>query len=209
VIKIKFKKYYNYDVYEDGKVYSNYTNKFLKGEITKFGYLQYTLSDSNGKQFRIRAHRLVGQLFLDCPENYKELVINHKDGNKLNNHYSNLEWVTTLENNIHARENKLNNISKSNSERWKNKEWAKNTAKHMSEVALKTKRNEGKNNGRFRYEIYDKYDKEYSRTELAKFLGLSQSYTDSLIKKLSEHKEIKNKKVIEEGIYVIDIKGKS
>ena len=38
------KRFYMYEVYEDGRVFSFYTNKFLKGEITIHGYLQYTLS---------------------------------------------------------------------------------------------------------------------------------------------------------------------
>lgn len=50
MIAIEYKQFFNYLVYENGDVYSNYTNKFLKGEITKFGYKQYTLSISNGKK---------------------------------------------------------------------------------------------------------------------------------------------------------------
>ena len=210
MIAIEYKQFFNYLVYENGDVYSNYTNKFLKGETTKFGYKQYTLSIGNGKKIRIKAHRLVGLLFLPIePGKENELVINHKDGNKLNNHYSNLEWVTIKENNEHARVTGLNDISKSNSKRWKNKEWAENMSKKLSQIALMTECNKGKNNRRFRYEIFDKNNNEYNRIELAEFLGISQSYTDTLIRKLAKNQPINNKKALEYGIYVIDIKEKS
>ena len=58
-----------------------YRDKFLTKSIVQ-GYVQYTLY-IDGKIKRIKAHRLVGLLFLSPPENYKDLVINHKDGNKL------------------------------------------------------------------------------------------------------------------------------
>lgn len=55
-------------------------------------------------------HRLVALTFLDNPEN-KEMV-NHKDGNKLNNSLDNLEWVTCLENNTHKISFGLSNSTK-------------------------------------------------------------------------------------------------
>ena len=37
-----YKKYLNYDVYEDGKVYSYYINGFLKGDITKLAEMPWS-----------------------------------------------------------------------------------------------------------------------------------------------------------------------
>lgn len=122
-------------------------------------------------------------LFLDPPSCEEDCIINHKDGNKLNNHYSNLEWCSYYQNNKHARDNNLNNISKSNSDRWKDEDFRVKTSKHISEGRKRSHCSEGKNNVRFRYEIYDDQGKEYSRKELAQICGLSQSYTDALIKK--------------------------
>lgn len=45
-------------------------------------------------------HRAVTLAFLPNPNNLPE--VNHKDGNKLNNHLSNLEWVSSKENQLHA-----------------------------------------------------------------------------------------------------------
>lgn len=51
-------------------------------------------------------HRLVATTFIPNSDP-KKIYINHKDGDKQNNHVSNLEWVTPQENAIHAYETGL------------------------------------------------------------------------------------------------------
>lgn len=70
-----------------------------KPKITKDGYFENTLF-KDGKAKHIRTHRLVAQAFCENPENKPE--VNHIDGNKLNNHASNLEYCTSSENQKHA-----------------------------------------------------------------------------------------------------------
>ncbi len=79
----------------------------LKGLREQFtngnGYHQINLcKEGNVKSCKV--HKLVAKAF--C-EGYKEgLVVNHKDLDKTNNHYSNLEWITQKENVIHYYQNK-------------------------------------------------------------------------------------------------------
>lgn len=84
-----------YSIDNQGRVFSNIRNKYKKSSISKDGYEQVSLS--NNKKYYI--HRLVATAFIDNKEN-KETV-NHKDGNKLNNNVSNLEWATKSENERH------------------------------------------------------------------------------------------------------------
>lgn len=77
-------------------------NKILSGGINNHGYRQHTLY-MNGRQQQFYAHRLVAIAFLENPEN--KYSVNHKDGNKLNNTVSNLEWATISENTQHAYDN--------------------------------------------------------------------------------------------------------
>jgi len=71
----------------------------LKKTIGTTGYYHVHLAvDKNHKNYRV--HRLVAAAFIPNPEN--KPCINHIDGNKLNNHVSNLEWCTMKENSQHA-----------------------------------------------------------------------------------------------------------
>lgn len=68
------------------------------------GYKIYSFR-INGKKTNFYIHRLVAIKFIDNPFNKK--TVNHIDGDKSNNHYSNLEWLTPKENTTHAIKNGL------------------------------------------------------------------------------------------------------
>lgn len=107
-MKTKIVGYENYELYDSGDLINLNTHKQLKGKIKDNGYRIYTLSKNNQKK-DFYVHRLVAEYFVinDDPEN--KIVINHKDGNKLNNDYTNLEWCTYSENNIHANKKNIRN----------------------------------------------------------------------------------------------------
>lgn len=73
--------------------------RLLKKLNPSSGYISYTLKNASSS-VQILAHRLVAEAFIDNPGN--KLCVNHKDGNKQNNHVSNLEWCTNAENSQHA-----------------------------------------------------------------------------------------------------------
>jgi hypothetical protein len=70
----------------------------------KKGYMVVGLYAGAAQRF-IAVHRLVAIAFV--PNHKNKPQVNHKDGNKTNNHFSNLEWVTPKENTVHAHANGL------------------------------------------------------------------------------------------------------
>jgi hypothetical protein len=72
------------------KSYQKRTEKILKPNITEKGYFRIALylDVNNRKTFKI--HRLVAKAFIPNLRHFNE--VNHKDGNRQNNFYTNLEW---------------------------------------------------------------------------------------------------------------------
>lgn len=67
----------------------NSKNKLLKLYHNTNGYMSIDLY-KNGKVHKFRVHRLVAEAFI--PNLYNLPMVNHRDGNKMNNQVSNLEW---------------------------------------------------------------------------------------------------------------------
>lgn len=76
-----------------------YRSRILKTQIDNCGYERVRIS-INGHKTTLKIHRVVATTFIDNPNNLPQ--VNHKDGNKVNNHVNNLEWVSNSENQIHA-----------------------------------------------------------------------------------------------------------
>lgn len=104
-----------YVLNEYGDIVSLQKVKFLKPrkyEFDKDGYKRVSLRvGKKNKKFFV--HRLVGMMF--CEGFSDDKVVNHKDGNKQNNYYKNLEWVSSKENEQHAKDNFLKANGEDNS----------------------------------------------------------------------------------------------
>lgn len=73
-----------YQIYSDGRIWSNITNKFLKPQ--KIVYI----IDGYGIRRKRRVHKLVIEVFEGLCSHMR---VKHKDNNKNNNHIDNLEYV--------------------------------------------------------------------------------------------------------------------
>ena len=87
----------NGDVYKltDGQYVKMKTS--LTSRNKKYKAISIT---QKGKQKHYYIHRLVAEAFIPNPNNYP--MVNHIDGNSLNNNVDNLEWCTAQQNTIHA-----------------------------------------------------------------------------------------------------------
>ena len=87
-----------YSISDSGEVRKD-TTGYILSQSTQQDYKFVTLL-IDGKQKRMRVHRLVAETFIENPKN--KPYVNHINGKKDNNNVENLEWVTPSENTQHA-----------------------------------------------------------------------------------------------------------
>lgn len=100
-----------YEISNYGEIRNSKTHKIRKKNISKTGY--YFVSGSLGSKddkITFKNHKALAETFIPNPNNLP--IINHIDGNKLNNDIDNLEWCTHSENVKHALDHNLFYIHK-------------------------------------------------------------------------------------------------
>lgn len=85
-------------IYKDGRV-AHFSETILKAGLNRKGYPRVYMSVGS-KKITKTIHRIVAEAWIENVEDKK--TVNHIDGNKLNNHVNNLEWMTNTENMRHA-----------------------------------------------------------------------------------------------------------
>lgn len=164
-----------YEISNFGRVRNFKTKKLMKDTLKKSGYHEIRLS-KNKKRYNCSIHRLVAENFIPNINNLRD--VNHKDGNKSNNHVSNLEWLSHKDNIRHGFNNNLYNIEKHT------KRCIENNKKYENGIVLLNPNNK---------EIV------FTGTviECAKFVGLKtrSSYISNAIKEEKEYKGYIWKKV--------------
>jgi hypothetical protein len=101
--KLQFKKitgFTDYSISSDGVIVSNRRgSQKILSPSSSTGYMKVALVAKDGTKGNFQVHRLVAMMFLKKRKNCD--IVNHIDGDKLNNDVSNLEWTTRTGNAQH------------------------------------------------------------------------------------------------------------
>lgn len=108
IMKYKGKLYNKFEISNFGNLRNSKTKHIYKLQTNKHGYkvLYIYCTEASKKYLSIVIHQAVAENFVPNP--FNKPIINHKDGNKSNNYYLNLEWDTYQGNNQHAYDQGLN-----------------------------------------------------------------------------------------------------
>lgn len=100
----------SYYVSKSAKVYSIYTNNYLKPQRHGFDYYHLMLKREEDKSYKYKfpLHQIVAYTYLgEAPEG---MVVHHKDNNYLNNDLSNLEIITQSDNSSRENIRRIGNV---------------------------------------------------------------------------------------------------
>ena len=120
----------DYEITKSGEIINIHNGHKRVLQPNTKGYLRVMI---NGKNLFV--HRLVAEKYVPNPENKPQ--VNHIDGNKLNNHYTNLEWVTNQENRNHAIKYGLHTMGEDCSWSKLNNDKVKFIRKHKDDITVK------------------------------------------------------------------------
>jgi len=120
----------------------------LKPKLKKYAYVDLY---RNNKRARRPIHQLVLEVF-GPPRPSPNHFPNHKDGNKLNNSISNLEWLTPKENMRHAVKTGLFVIPSGPKNHWHGK------AQSASHILKRSEAMRGKKNHQYKHGRYSAYE---------------------------------------------------
>lgn len=93
--QVDIKNFENYQITDDGRVWSKNSNRFLSLNKGKNGYYLANLWKNN-KLYTKSVHRLVVEAFIPNPDN--KPCVDHINGDRTDNRAENLRWVTPREN---------------------------------------------------------------------------------------------------------------
>lgn len=106
-----YKDFPKFEVSNFGNVRNSKSKKPKNQQINAQGYRVISFKEGK-KRFTLKVHRIVAELFLPKPsddlilkcsnEHWGKVLVKHKDNNKLNNHFLNLEWSDLKGNTVQA-----------------------------------------------------------------------------------------------------------
>lgn len=105
----------NYLVSNYGHVFNILSGLYLNPSFGTHGYAFITLRGGNGKTVKYDMHRLVATYFVHNPDPETKIYVHHKNHNRGDCIYTNLEWVSPSENNMESVEyNSMSGVNSKN-----------------------------------------------------------------------------------------------
>lgn len=179
-----------YKVSNYGRIIGVSSGRILKTRLNEDGYVVVTMGKNSEGRVTKSVHRLVAKLFIDNYDNLPE--VNHKDFDRENNFYENLEWVTHVDNIAYTVNNNRHSTANGKMKGDKNPNYGNNTLKlkyaNDPELAKINSSRPREQNGRAKiiklYDIHMNFIKEFKYIgACAEYLiknGITKSKIDSI-----------------------------